>query len=37
LIGVDTAYFLQVIKLLRDKNPDKVETTYLVEIIDRMF
>lgn len=37
LIGVDTAYFLQVIKLLRDKNPDKVETAYLVEIIDRMF
>lgn len=37
LTGVDTAYFLQVIARLREKDPDKVNTAYLVEILDRMF
>jgi hypothetical protein len=37
LTGVDTAYFLQVIRLLRDKDPHKVDTAYLVTILDRMF
>lgn len=37
LTGVDTAYFLQVIQLLKDKDPEKIEYAYLIEIIDRMF
>lgn len=37
LTGVDVAYFAQVISLLREKDPEKVNYAYLVEIIDRMF
>lgn len=37
LTGVDTAYFTQLIRSLRDKDPEKVNSAYLVEIIDRMF
>lgn len=37
LTGVDMAYFTQVITALRERDPEKVNTTYLVEIIDRMF
>lgn len=37
LTGVDTAYFTQLVSSLRSKDPDKVNTAYLVEIIDRMF
>lgn len=37
LTGVDVAYFTEIIRKLEDKNPEKVDTAYLVEIIDRMF
>ena len=37
LTGVDSAYFLDVMRQLRDKDPEKVNAAYLVEIIDRMF
>jgi hypothetical protein len=37
LTGVDAAYFLEVVQKLREKDPEKVDTAYLVEIIDRMF
>ncbi len=37
LTGVDVAYFLQVISLLKEKDPEKVNAAYLIEIIDRMF
>jgi hypothetical protein len=37
LTGVDTAYFLQLIEKLKEKDPEKVNAAYLVEIIDRMF
>lgn len=37
LTGVDSAYFVQVIGLLAEKDPQKINTAYLVEIIDRMF
>lgn len=37
LTGVDAAYFLQVISRLKDKDPEKVNSAYLIEIIDRMF
>lgn len=37
LVGVDAAYFLEVVAKLREKDPEKVNAAYLVEIIDRMF
>lgn len=37
LTGVDSAYFVQVLALLKEKNPDRVDSAYLIEIIDRMF
>ena len=37
LTGVDCAYFTEVITKLKDKDPQKVNAAYLVEIIDRMF
>lgn len=37
LTGVDAAYFCEVISKLKDKDPEKVNSAYLVEIIDRMF
>ncbi len=37
LTGVDCAYFAQVLAKLHEKDPTKIETAYLVEIIDRMF
>lgn len=37
LTGVDVAYFSEVIDEIKDKNPEKVDATYLIEIIDRMF
>lgn len=37
LTGVDAAYFMEVIQKLQDKDPTKVNSAYLVEIIDRMF
>lgn len=37
LIGVDVAYFHQILKCLKERNSDKVSTAYLLEILDRMF
>ncbi len=37
LTGVDVAYFIEIIEKLREKDPEKVNAAYLVEIIDRMF
>ena len=37
LTGVDAAYFLEVIAKLKEKDPEKVNAAYLVEIIDRLF
>lgn len=37
LTGVDSAYFLELMTKLREKDPEKVNAAYLVEIIDRMF
>lgn len=36
LIGVDSAYFNQVIDYFKD-NPDKLDSAYLVEVINRIF
>lgn len=37
LTGVDTAYFVQLISNLKEKDPEKVNSGYLVEILDRLF
>ena len=37
LTGVDSAYFIELMTKLREKDPEKVNAAYLVEIIDRMF
>lgn len=37
LTGVDAAYFVQLMSKLKEKDPEKIDTAYLVEIIDRMF
>lgn len=37
LTGVDSAYFVQIIQNLQEKDAEKVNAAYLVEIIDRLF
>ena len=37
LTGVDAAYFSQVIAKVKEKDPEKLNAAYLIEIIDRMF
>lgn len=37
LTGVDVAYFHQVLSAVNEKDPDKVDFAYLVEVIDRLF
>ena len=37
MVGVDAAYFYQVIEMLKKKCPGKIEDTYLIEIIDKVF
>lgn len=37
LTGVDVAYFSELIGKIKEKDPEKVNSAYLVEIIDRMF
>jgi hypothetical protein len=37
LVGVDTAYFLQLISALREKNSKEVDATYLGELVDKLF
>lgn len=37
LTGVDVAYFIELTRKLKDKDPEKVNSAYLIEIIDRMF
>lgn len=37
LTGVDAAYFCEVLTKLKEKDPEKVNSAYLIEIIDRMF
>ena len=37
LTGVDSAYFCDLMKQLKDKDPAKVNSAYLCEIIDRIF
>ena len=37
LTGCDVAYFAQVMSFMNDKDPEKIDFAYLVEIIDRLF
>jgi hypothetical protein len=37
MIGVDAAYFQQVLSRLREHDKDRVDTAYLMTIIDRIF
>jgi len=37
LIGVDVAYFGQVIEQVKEKDPEKIDSTYLMTIIDKIF
>ena len=37
LIGVDVAYFAQLIEILRDVSPEKITSSYINKIIDRVF
>ena len=37
LIGIDVAYFAQLIEILRTISPEKITSSYLNEIIDRVF
>lgn len=37
LTGVDVAYFIELMKKVKEKDPNKINSAYLVEIIDRMF
>jgi hypothetical protein len=37
LVGLDAAYFAQVIDRLQDKDPEKVNGAYLCQIIDELY
>tara|TARA_B100000508_G_scaffold132093_1_gene120737 strand:- start:348 stop:1301 length:954 start_codon:yes stop_codon:yes gene_type:complete len=37
LTGVDSAYFIELMTKMRDKDPERINTAYLIEVIDRMF
>lgn len=37
LTGVDVAYFMEVIQRVKENDPEKVNSAYLIEVIDRMF
>lgn len=37
LTGVDAAYFCEVLSKLKEHDPEKLDSAYLIEIIDRMF
>jgi hypothetical protein len=37
LTGVDSAYFCEILAKVKEKDPEKINSAYLIEIIDRMF
>lgn len=37
LTGVDTAYFMEIIDKLKERDPDKVDEAYLFQLLDSMF
>ncbi len=37
LVGVDSAYFRELIQKLKEKDPERVDSTYLAQIVDQIF
>jgi len=37
LTGVDVAYFTQLLGMLKDTNPDRINSSYIAELIDKIF
>lgn len=37
LSGMDAAYFIDILRRVKEKYPDKINSAYLCEVIDRMF
>lgn len=37
LTGVDVAFFIDLVDKLKEKDPEKVNSAYLVEIVDQLF
>lgn len=37
LTGVDVAYFAEIIRKVNEADPEKINSAYLIEIVDRMF
>jgi len=37
LTGVDSSYFTEIIQKVKDKDPEKINSAYLIEIVDRIF
>lgn len=37
LTGVDVAYFCQLVERVKESDPEKINSAYIIEIIDRMF
>lgn len=37
LIGVDVAYFHEIIQKLKEANPNSIDTSYLIQLIDEIF
>lgn len=37
LVGVDVAYFTEIISKLKEQNSDKIDDAYLIKLIDEMF
>lgn len=37
LVGVDAAYFTELIRMLRDQDPKSVDSSYLMTVIDKIF
>lgn len=37
MVGVDAAYFYQVLRLLRERGGEKIDGAYLIQVIDRVF
>jgi hypothetical protein len=37
LTGVDSAYFVEIIAKVKENDPEKINTAYLIEIVDRLF
>lgn len=37
LTGMDCAYFAEVLSLMKDKDPARVDRAYMIELIDRIF